>query len=301
MLEALLGDLSGMPEIELLTSRDVRLTPTSACVEAIQVTPDQDVWGIWEECMHQADAFWPIAPESGGTLSRLSDMAVRHNKTLLSSSPLAVRHAASKLGTNTALTSSGISAVPTFRSGEFALAGAGPWVSKPDDGIGCEDCRLFHDARVMRSWLTEGNRLQSHIVQPYISGIPASISMLCKDGQAWLLSCNRQLVDLDDDQFSYRGSELNGMRAHWNAFEAIAQAVAKAMPGLAGYVGVDVVVGKEETLVLEVNPRLTTSYAGLSRATGCNTARMIVDLFYNGGFLPPPVIERNIVEIRLNE
>lgn len=301
MLEALLDDLSEMPEIEILTSRDARLTPTKACVETIQVTPDQDILGIWEGCMQQVDAFWPIAPESGGTLAHMSDMAVRHNKTLLSSSPSAVEDAASKFGTNAALASIGIPVVPTFRSSEFASAGLGPWVSKPDDGIGCEDSRLFHDAGVMHSWLTEGNRLQSHIVQPYIPGIPASISILCKNGQAWLLSCNRQLVELEDDQFTFRGSELNGMEAHWNTFEVIAQAVAKAMPGLAGYVGIDVVVGKNETLVLEVNPRLTTSYAGLSRAIGCNPARMIVDLLYNGSFLSPPVIERNIVEIRLNE
>lgn len=301
MLDALLGDLSEMPETELLTSRDARLTPTKASVEAIQVTPDQSVWSVWEECIHKADAFWPIAPESGGTLAHMSDIAARHNKTLLNSSPSAVRHAASKVSTNTALASTGILVVPTFRSGEFALTGSGPWVSKPDDGIGCEDSRLFHDADVMYAWLSERNRLQTHIVQPYIPGIPASISMLCKDGQAWLLSCNRQLVDLDDDRFRYRGSELNGMRAHWNAFEVIAQAVAKAMPGLAGYVGIDVVVGQKETLVLEVNPRLTTSYAGLSHAIGCNPARMIVDLLYNGSFLLPPVIERNIVEIRLNE
>ena len=73
------------------------------------------------------------------------------------------------------------------------------------------------------------------------------------------------------------------------------------MPGLAGYIGVDVIVGDADIRVLEVNPRLTTSYAGLEQAIGCNPAELILDMFYNGGFSSPLLIERNIVEVRLDE
>ena len=36
-----------------------------------------------------------------------------------------------------------------------------------------------------------------------------------------------------------------------------------AVDGLAGYVGVDVVLGEASEVVIEINPRLTTSYVGL--------------------------------------
>jgi predicted ATP-grasp superfamily ATP-dependent carboligase len=80
----------------------------------------------------------------------------------------------------------------------------------------------------------------------------------------------------------------------------LARQIARVLPGLAGYIGVDVMVGENGLRVLEVNPRLTTSYAGLEQAIGRNPAELILDMFYNGRFSSPPQIERNIVEVRLD-
>jgi predicted ATP-grasp superfamily ATP-dependent carboligase len=301
MLGALLDDLAQVSGVSLMTSRDARLPELESSAEVIRIDSSKDIWSVWEACLQQADALWPIAPESGDVLACMSEMAIRHNKRLLGSSPQAVRHAASKFRTNSTLATAGIPVVPTFRTHVDMPHDGGPWVAKPDDGIGCEDSRLFRETAAMRSWLAEEDRLQSHVIQPYIAGVPASISMVCKEGKACLLSCNRQLVDMENNRFRYRGSVLNGMRERWDEFELIAQAVAKALPGLAGYAGIDVMVNGPEILVLEVNPRLTTSYAGLRRASGCNPARLVMDMHYNGGFTAPSVIERNIVEILLNE
>ena len=37
----------------------------------------------------------------------------------------------------------------------------------------------------------------------------------------------------------------------------------ESFSGLRGYVGVDVVLGQDKLYVVDVNPRLTTSYVGL--------------------------------------
>lgn len=301
MLEALLSDLAELSGIELLTTRDSRLPPLNSRVTVISVTPEQNVEEVWAACLKQSDAFWPVAPESGGILAQLSDLAIAENKILLNSGPSAVRLAASKLATSIKLADAGLLIVPTFLAKEWQSAGEGSWVAKPDDGIGCEDSRVFHASDAMLAWLAMGDRWQSHVVQPLVTGTPASISMLSRNGNAILLSCNRQLIEMLDDRFHYHGSLLNGMQEYWSDFDVIAQAVAKAMPELAGYAGVDVLVAEGQIFVLEVNPRLTTSYAGLHRAMGSNPARLVVDLIYNGDFRPPPVIERNIVEVRLNE
>jgi predicted ATP-grasp superfamily ATP-dependent carboligase len=73
------------------------------------------------------------------------------------------------------------------------------------------------------------------------------------------------------------------------------------MPGLAGYVGVDLIVGENAITVLEVNPRLTTSYAGLRRAIGANPARLVLDLLYNEHFILPPDMTCQVVPIALDE
>lgn len=301
MLEALLDDLAQLDGVEVLTSRDIRLPPLPGEAVVYPIGPREDVWQSWERCLQGADALWPIAPESGGVLAKLSSLAVRHGKVLLGSTPPAVALAASKYQTAMALSASGVAVVPTFLPIDSAMTGSASWVAKPDEGAGCEDSCRFTDRAQMQSWLAQKGRMQTHVVQPYLPGVAASMSLLCHDGHAWLLSCNRQLVELRDGVFSYRGSLLNDMSAYWNDFEDVALAVANAMPGLAGYVGIDVLVDEKRIHVLEVNPRLTTSYAGLHRAIGCNPARLVVDLLYNGGFRSPPDIARNLVEIRLNE
>ena len=40
----------------------------------------------------------------------------------------------------------------------------------------------------------------------------------------------------------------------------------RALPGLRGYVGVDLVLTESEAVVIEVNPRLTTAYLGVRSA-----------------------------------
>jgi len=62
-----------------------------------------------------------------------------------------------------------------------------------------------------------------------------------------------------------------------------------------------VLIQEGAIVVVEVNPRLTTSYAGLRRATECNPARLVVDMIYNKKFSWPWMLARNVVQISVNE
>jgi predicted ATP-grasp superfamily ATP-dependent carboligase len=298
MLQSLLDDLAELDGLEVLTTRDARLPPMSSPVDAIEIRECDDVWRQWEACIQRSDAVWPVAPESGGALARLSRLAASHGKLLLGCSPQAVEVASSKLKTVQVLAACGIPVVPTYRVQEVPSDWSGAWVLKPDDGAGCDDTRWFADTHALQTWL--GNGMMTHVAQPYLPGIPASLSMLCRDGKAWLLSCNRQLIAIRDERFSYGGSILNGMQAHWPACERIANEVAAAISGLAGYVGVDVLIDAGKVTVLEVNPRLTTSYVGLRRAIGCNPAWLVLDMLYNDDFQFPSMMSRDVVETLLH-
>lgn len=293
MLGALLADLCELSGIEVMTTRDPRLPPLSADVGVVRA--DEDVWSLWRQCIDQADAVWPIAPETDGLLERISGMAA--NK-LLGCSPEAVRIAASKHQTAFHLARAGMPVVATWWPDDF-IPQIGRFVAKPDDGVGCEDTRVFEDANAMLDWVHR--HCEAHVIQPWVHGEAASLSMICRNGRARLLSCNKQLIDVIHDEISYCGSLLNGMAEHWDAFEALAQQVAQALPGLAGYVGVDVMVDNGCVTVLEINPRLTTSYAGLHRAIGRNPAGLVLDLLYNDRMIESAQIQRNIVEVRVDD
>ena len=80
MLEALLRDLSELPDVQLVTTRDLRLPPLPDAIQVISVLQDMDIWETWDRLVQEGDAFWPIAPESGGLLERISQIAIVHGK-----------------------------------------------------------------------------------------------------------------------------------------------------------------------------------------------------------------------------
>lgn len=304
MRGALLEDLAELPDIEVVVTHDARLLPPQYGV-SISIGPQDDVWQIWVECIVAADAVWLIAPEAGGVLTRLTAMVNNHHKKLLGSSIEAVRLTSSKYATFQALQAAGINTVSTYTFDDWPQSSTGQWVAKADDGVGCHDNGYFESSTALLSWIGQGREF-THIIQPFQKGISASISMLCHAGRACLLSCNTQKITLQKyspeiARFSYAGSLLNGMSEYWLSFEEVASQVANVVPGLSGYVGIDVMVDDGQVHVLEINPRLTTSYAGLRQATGCNVAQMVLDLLYNGNLQFPQKISREVVEISLND
>lgn len=300
MLRSLLVDLSEVSGIVVTTSRDSRLPLLDVPMETATVFPESDFLRCLQKCIDAVDAVWLIAPETNRVLEYLSAMVIRAGKKLLGCTPDAVAITTGKYSTSALMAERGVAVVPSFRPQELKVE-AGIWVVKPDDGAGCEDTCCFTNHADLMAWLEQSDRMRSHIVQPYLSGEPASLSMLCRNGKAWLLSCNRQLIQLNQGRFSYHGSVLNGMANCWAAFALTAQHVAQAIPGLAGYVGVDLVVTSNEIIVLEINPRLTTSYVGLRRAMNFNPARLVLDMFYNEDFELPLTMTRNVVEICLDD
>jgi predicted ATP-grasp superfamily ATP-dependent carboligase len=155
----------------------------------------------------------------------------------------------------------------------------------------------------MQRWLDRGGRRQTHVVQPYIQGDAASLSVLARDGVARVLSCNRQNVTVEDGYFRYHGSVVGGLQARLRAFAPVAAGIAEAIPGLWGYIGIDLIDGPSGPLVVDVNPRLTTSYVGLAAAIGGNPASMVLALLADGSDLPtmPEAIVPVTVDVDLKE
>jgi hypothetical protein len=62
----------------------------------------------------------------------------------------------------------------------------------------------------------------------------------------------------------------------------LATQVVESIRGMRGYVGVDLVFGDQDLFVVDVNPRLTTSYVGLHEIAGFNVADAILSAAVNG-------------------
>jgi predicted ATP-grasp superfamily ATP-dependent carboligase len=97
---------------------------------------------------------------------------------------------------------------------------------------------------------------------------------------------------------------VNGLIQYQPLFTQLAKRIAAAIPSLNGYVGVDVIVDNADVYVVEINPRITTSYIGLRESIGLNPAQLILDLacceLSNNTFALPLNMMNKPVKISLN-
>jgi tyramine---L-glutamate ligase len=278
MARALLEDLAALPDVEVITLRDGRLPPLNLPLTSLAVGNQHELDDLFGQCVAEADAVWLVAPESGGTLESLSRKVVAAHRILLGSRPDAVHIAGSKLHTTRLLEQAGVVAARTYYPDEQLPSLQCAWVVKPDDGAGCADTRIFNNSDQALTWISQQKQPGQFVLQPYISGEACSLSLLCRDGQCRLLSCNRQRVVVRDNQFYFLGSVVNSIADPEGQFAHIAKQVTAAIPGLWGYVGVDVIMTPRGPVVLEVNPRLTTSYVGLHESINYNPAALVLGL-----------------------
>jgi predicted ATP-grasp superfamily ATP-dependent carboligase len=228
-----------------------------------------------------ADWTLVIAPETDDLLLTRCHWVLEAAGRLLGPSPEAVRLTADKLELSHHLARHDVPTPPTVAlppAGDPAAAGPFPAVCKPRHGAGsqatfcaagCDD--LAPCAERARQEMGPAEL----VLQPFVPGLPVSVAFLAGPGGATALLPAEQHLS-GDGRFRYLGGRLPlapGLAAR--ARRLAGRAVA-AVQGLRGYVGVDLVLGDAdgggEDRVIEINPRLTTSYIGLRRLARVNLA-----------------------------
>jgi tyramine---L-glutamate ligase len=300
MRDALLRDLSELP-YEIITTIDARVNndalQTNIHAGCRAVSAKDNVWQIWQALISECDAVWLIAPETGGILKKLTQLASLESKLILGCGLDSIEITSSKIATYLALEKAGIASVPTYTFENWPKS-HWIWLAKPNDGAGCDDIACFNNPDDLEEWVEDNDKQFTHVIQAYQPGDAASISCVMRHGKAHILSCNTQLIEINNQMLSYNGGVINGMRYYWPQFEFIANKIAQALPDLAGYVGIDVIVDDSEIFVVEINPRLTTSYIGLRESIAANPAELIINTLTDADFVWP-TLQRNLVNIEL--
>jgi tyramine---L-glutamate ligase len=280
MIRSLARDLAAISGVSIRIARDaaIDLGGLPPSVETITIDEPLD---DWPPILRGVDAVWPIAPETDGILEDVTRLVLRSGRILLGSRLDALAIARSKAATTHHLAACNIPVVPSFPLDGPLPAATQGWVVKPDDGAGSVDTRLFAEAGALNRWAA-AHEAGGWIVQPFVPGTAASLVILAQDGAAWLLTCNLQHVDCAGGMFCYRGGIVGGAEERRRAFEPLAEQIVAALPGLWGLVGVDIIDAREGPLVLEVNPRITTSYVGLADSIGDNPAALVLALEERG-------------------
>ncbi|BAW81129.1 hypothetical conserved protein [Candidatus Nitrosoglobus terrae] len=284
MLEALLTDLAENSSVQTVILRDYRLKLPAHIRHYYYIHNLDEFHCRWHDCLEGVDAVLPIAPETEGLLTKIQESVLKADKRLLGCHPEATAIATSKSQTAHCLAVAGLMTLPTtwLQDWQPDNAIADPLICKPDDGVGSTDVLYFDNSTTLNRW-KQGKPpeiLANRIVQPYLQGIAASLCLLCDKGEALLLCINQQHIQMKAGALYLRGITVNTM-AISKIFQEIADRIAHALPKLWGFVGVDLILGPQP-IVVEINPRLTTSYLGLRKTYGINPTRWLLTLLDQG-------------------
>lgn len=279
MLKALLTELKALDNIELTVLLDWRIEPLELPYNCriVSIAREQCIYEVLPKLIDSVDMVWPIAPEIDSILQKVTRLVEAKSKVLLNSSSEAVALCSDKLLNYHFLEKQSITSIETMALELFSETIDKPWVLKPKNGVGCLNSYLVTTPQLFKQVCSQVNSAPDYIMQPYIKGQSLSLSCLFKAGKAWLLCCNQQVVSIHDDMFQLEACIVNIPIQEAALYQTLIDRIATAIPGLFGYVGIDI-IQPEQGLprVVEINPRLTTSYVGINQATGINVASAVI-------------------------
>ncbi len=294
MLSAVLEDFSRLPGVETTTllNKEIRERFKNQACRVVSLREEEE---DFRRLARESDFSLIIAPELDDLLFLRSSWVEQEGGRLLGPSLTAIRLAGDKYSCGEFLRQQG---VPTPESrlivvGRPAEGLAFPVVLKPRHGAGSSNTFLVeshHDLERLLGRRTPSGPCENSILQPYVPGLPASVGVIVGPKQCVPLLAGEQLLS-NDGRLRY----LGGMFPLSRPLNLRARCLAEARwaryrdcSDMSAWISSwETPADGGEDWVIEINPRLTTSYVGLRRLARTNLAEMML-LAASGREVAPP-------------
>ena len=286
MLDGFLEDFKDM-DVDYLISLDHSISRNNYCNP---VKLEGELMGWLDENISNYDSCLVIAPEEDFILYDIVNFIEKKGVEIIGSSSDAVMKCSDKFKMYESLKGK----VPIIETEKVFFNEIDSYkqfnnkrILKPADGVSCSGVHVVssNDEMKKAASLIETN-LPYFIIQNFIEGISASVSLISNGREAVPLSLNLQDIHFTDDGINYNGGQVPLIHELEDEAKEVAKRAVESMDGLKGYVGVDVILGKEVHLV-EINSRITTPYVALRRLLNFNLGDAILDSSY--GKLPTKI------------
>jgi predicted ATP-grasp superfamily ATP-dependent carboligase len=276
MLRALLDDLRQVPGVRVVT-----LLHDSFSHQPLCETHRVDEAGHlrrFAQLARGADGTIVIAPELGQVLLRYVALVKQVGGRLLGPDSKAIALTGAKDLLTDWWHQRGVPTPPLARFTAVGQPVRFPAVLKPRNGAGSTATFLVRRPEELDGCLAQARAEgcgDDWVVQDFVEGQPASVAFLIGPaGTTPLVPAAQHLSN--DGRFHYRGGTLPLPAPLAGRAAALGRRAIDGVPGLRGYVGVDLVLGPAEDgsldHAIEINPRLTTSYLGLRALAAANLA-----------------------------
>lgn len=304
MLDALTRDLFDCGH-SVITCLDRHACPNAAfpkgiCVESVDF---RSGWiSKWIELARKCDRSIVIAPELDDILVGAIREMRNHEVRLVAAETEFIASTSDKYLTAQLLRKANIRTPTTWTIDPFLstvptnnplLEWNGPWVLKRRDGAGCSDMWMFQTTHSLRCHLELTNPIPNGIIQPWYAGQAASLALVVQDGVCEAVGAMNQNIQLDQLQLEYGASRVTytggdgPLPLQNDDLLQFARRVLESIPGQAqGWIGIDFLIPPherspkkdhwEDWVVIEINPRLTTSYLGYRQYYGSQLADAMI-------------------------
>lgn len=288
ILEGLLTDLN-LTGADYLISRYSKLNKNTID-ESRNCNPimiDEDVSNWLNENISDYDACFPVAPEEDLILYGLTKILEDNGVKIIGSSSDAVLTCSDKYKTYELLKND----FPLVKSEKVYFSnlkdyknifkGNNKMLVKPADGVSCSGVRVvqsYADLIKGAANIKRMTRLPFLLLQDYLEGMSTSVSILSTGKNALPVSLNFQDIKLHQNKLVYTGGKAPYEHRLSDEAKDISKKAVESISGLKGYVGVDLLLDEvnDTVNILEINPRLTTSYVALRRLSNFNLGEAII-------------------------
>jgi tyramine---L-glutamate ligase len=331
MLSGLANDLASCGHevhtlLNLQSVQDKSYFRSQVHVQPLDSTTSDSSWlEQWSDVAKDCDLAIVIAPELDNQLTRIVQQLQLSGANVLAPSVSFLQASSDKLATAKLLYQSSVAHPPTQTLTEFqakeqskvlgiSAQGEVPLTLKRRDGAGCADMMIFADRVRFDRWLSfhanlylDGN---DWLVQEWLPGRPASMGIIA--GHEWrVVGAVEQTIQYDtanQDGWSlvnYLGGRGPIQDVTDELLAQLARNIQEALPFEAsGWIGIDFLVPYDPTqlrdyVIVEINPRLTTSYLGYRKWFGPQLADALLNKPDNPAFFSAkqkPPIEFSVYE-----
>ena len=294
MLEALIKDLQGIDGHYLISNHldGLNLNPESNLNPLII---DDTLWKWLDENISKFDSCLFIAPEDDNTLYKLTNLIENKGLKVIGSNSQAVKICSDKYKAYKLLKDK----VPIIKTEKIffneiddsekfdkIFSNNPKKIIKPVDGVSCSGVHIVNSYnQFKRCAIVIQTTAPYFVMQDYIEGVSCSVSLLSDGKNAIPLSLNAQNISVNQ-KFDYNGGYVPLDHELSKKAKEIAKKTVESIPGIRGYVGVDLILD-EAVHVVEVNSRITTPYIALRKILNFNLGKSIINSF--NGSLPETI------------
>ena len=265
MVEALYSDLKQVKQLNITIGKQ-RIGETAL--------------DFFSDIIPKIDLVWVIAPESKSELERFH--IASKQKLWIGSDLQAIRLASNKLETKKYLKSLSINTPDEITFESLKKKNYTEAVYKPIDGAGTTDTYKIENKKNIISTLNK--KPSCFFLEEWVEGTAYSVSLNCRLSGFDILSISKQHITSNHlGKLFYEGvepAESKMFKKLRDSILPILHLIVSNITGLRGFIGIDFILKENSQIsIIEINPRLTCSYIGLSKYNKDNTAVKILNSF----------------------